>query len=104
LCTVCNTLQYVATECTDGKDTICNSCENCDITVLGSHLEECSAKSYGSWSYSNCCKDEKGNKIACTGIDLANMIVAAKSGRHQWVFSTSVPPVVGAQYVFPKVY
>ena len=41
---------------------------------------------YQSWFDANCCFDADGLQVSCNALDLANMKITARNGRHHWVF------------------
>ena len=84
-CTFCTAMEYETVPCANGANTECMSCENCN---LDANIEAiCRAQGlYESWYKANCCFDADGEHVDCGKLDLANMKISARDGRHHWVF------------------
>ena len=79
-------MQYETVSCANGANTECTSCENCNLDAAYEVI--CRAQGlYESWYKANCCFDTDGIAVDCGKLDLANMKIAARDGRHHWVFA-----------------
>jgi len=85
-CSSCTAMQYETVACANGANTECASCENCNLDAANEVTCRTQGR-YESWYNANCCFDADGLAVACGEKDLANMKIAARDGRHHWVFA-----------------
>ncbi len=84
-CTSCSAMEYETVSCANGANTECVSCQNCNLDAAFEVI--CRAQGlYESWYKANCCFDADGVQVNCGELDLANMKISARDGRHHWVF------------------
>jgi len=85
VCTMCKEDEFITQKCELGFDTMCNTCKSCALSAYARLI--CDAKGkYNWWSEQNCCFDNDGVRVPCQNLDLNNMIIARRNGRHHWVF------------------
>jgi hypothetical protein len=101
-CTECEPTQYMSSKCANGQNTVCNSCQVCNLP--SKYAEQiCNAKGKYEWWYKqNCCFDKDGLQVPCRNLDLNNIKIAKRSGRHHWVFPD--PDVDSSLYGFGLPY
>lgn len=79
-CTVCSNFEYESRACGSQLDTICETCASC--TLSKKDEATCLQKGkYRSWSMSNCCLNEDGDKVRCKELNRENMKITSRDSR-----------------------
>ena len=92
-CTACTELEYEVEECSAGVDTVCESCLECEW--LSEQMEVGCRGVPVWWFWDNCWTTEDGVVVKRSLVDLEDLRIDNREGRHHWVWDKAIPEVYG---------